>query len=124
MIFLTVPSLASSLIEALAKQTTFTYMYLVDSNLEKIRSLCQMHKVKKLFVFGSAVKNTFTQESDVDLVVDFEGVDLVDYADNYFNLKFALESLLNRRVDLLEANGIRNPFLKKQIDSEKQLIYG
>jgi len=99
-------------------------MYLVDSNLEKIRSLCQMHKVKKLFVFGSAVKNTFTQESDVDLVVDFEGVDLVDYADNYFNLKFALESLLNRRVDLLEANGIRNPFLKKQIDSEKQLIYG
>lgn len=83
-----------------------------------------MHKVKKLFVFGSAVKNTFTQESDVDLVVDFEGVDLVDYADNYFNLKFALESLLNRRVDLLEANGIRNPFLKKQIDSEKQLIYG
>lgn len=99
-------------------------MYLVDSNLEKIRSLCQMYKVKKLFVFGSAVKNTFTQESDVDLVVDFEGVDLVDYADNYFNLKFALESLLNRRVDLLEANGIRNPFLKKQIDSEKQLIYG
>ena len=99
-------------------------MLLVESNLEKIRSLCQLHKVKKLFVFGSAVKNTFTQESDVDLVVDFEGVDLVDYADNYFNLKFALESLLNRRVDLLEANGIRNPFLKKQIDSEKQLIYG
>lgn len=99
-------------------------MLLFESNIEKIRSLCQLHKVKKLFVFGSAVKNTFTQESDVDLVVDFEGVDLVDYADNYFNLKFALESLLKRRVDLLEANGIRNPFLKKQIDSEKQLIYG
>lgn len=83
-----------------------------------------MHKVKELFVFGSAVKNTFTKESDVDFVVDFDGVDLVEYADNYFNLKFALESLFNRRVDLLEANGIRNPFLKKQIDSEKQLIYG
>lgn len=99
-------------------------MLLVESNKEKIRNLCQMHKVKELFVFGSAVKNTFTKESDVDLVVDFDGVDLVEYADNYFNLKFALESLFNRRVDLLEANGIRNPFLKKQIDSEKQLIYG
>lgn len=99
-------------------------MLLVESNKEKIRRLCQMHKVKALFVFGSAVKSTFTKESDVDLVVDFDGVDLVEYADNYFNLKFALESLFNRRVDLLEANGIRNPFLKRQIDSEKQLIYG
>jgi len=45
------------------------------------------------------------------------------YADNYFDLKERLESLLDRPVDLLEESAIRNPFLKKQIDSEKKLIY-
>lgn len=99
-------------------------MNLIALNLEKIHALCLKHKVHKLFVFGSVVKDSFTGESDIDLLVDFDGVDLNDYADNYFDLKDALEALFNRQVDLLEEKGIRNPFLRKQIDFEKQLIYG
>jgi predicted nucleotidyltransferase len=60
----------------------------------------------------------------VDFVVDFEKVDLNDYADNYFDLKSALEKLLKRPVDLLENQAIRNPFLKQSIDSTKKLVYG
>lgn len=99
-------------------------MNLIALNMEKIRQLCQKHKVKKLFVFGSVLKDSFTNESDIDLVVDFDGVDLKEYADNYFDLKDQLEAVFNREVDLLEEQGIRNPFLRKQIDFEKQLIYG
>jgi predicted nucleotidyltransferase len=97
---------------------------LVELNIEKIKNLCAKHKVNKLFVFGSVLKDTFTNESDIDLVVDFEKLDLSEYADNYFDLKDQLESIFNRPVDLLEEKGIRNPFLRKQIDNEKRLIYG
>ena len=99
-------------------------MNLVELHIDKIKALCAKHKVNKLFVFGSVLKDSFTHESDVDLVVDFETFELSDYADNYFDLKDQLESLFNRPVDLLEEKGIRNPFLRKQIDTEKLLIYG
>ncbi len=92
--------------------------------MDKIKTLCAKHKVNKLFVFGSVLKDTFTNESDIDFVVDFEKLDLSDYADNYFDLKDQLESIFNRPVDLLEEKGIRNPYFRKQIENEKHLIYG
>ena len=92
-------------------------MNLIELNIEKIKVLCANHKVNKLFVFGSVLKEAFTNESDIDLVVDFDKLDLYDYADNYFDLKDQLESIFNRPVDLLEEKGIRNPFLRKQIDN-------
>lgn len=96
----------------------------IQLHIEKIKFLCTKHKVKKLFVFGSVLKATFTNESDIDLVVDFEKLELSEYADNYFDLKDQLEAVLNRPVDLIEEKGIRNPFLREQIDKEKLLIYG
>ena len=99
-------------------------MNLIERNIDKIRDLCSKHKVGRLFVFGSVLTDRFKNDSDVDLVVDFQGVDLYDYADNYFDLKESLESLLNRDVDLLEEKAIKNPFLRQSIDSSKQLIYG
>jgi predicted nucleotidyltransferase len=99
-------------------------MNLIERNIEMIKRLCKKHKVRELFVFGSILSNNFNENSDVDFVVDFEKVDLNDYADNYFDLKSALEKLLKRPVDLLENQAIRNPFLKQSIDSTKKLVYG
>jgi len=99
-------------------------MKLIELNMDKIKTLCAKHKVNKLFVFGSVLKDTFTNESDIDFVVDFEKLDLSDYAYNYFDLKDQLESIFNRPVDLLEEKGIRNPYFRKQIENEKHLIYG
>ena len=99
-------------------------MNLIESNIENIRDLCKLHKVKRLFVFGSVLSDRFKKESDIDLIVDFQGVDLYDYADNYFDLKYSLENLFKRDVDLLEDKAINNPYLRQTIDSTKQLIYG
>lgn len=99
-------------------------MNIVEKNIDKIRDLCSKHKVSKLFAFGSVLTNRFQKDSDVDLIVDFAGVDLYDYADNYFDLKFSLENLFKHDVDLLEDKAINNPYLRKSIDSSKQLIYG
>lgn len=99
-------------------------MNLVDKNIDKIKKLCDKHKVSSLFIFGSILSNRFKKESDIDFVVDFKGVDQYSYADNYFDLKTSLENLLNRRIDLLEEKAISNPYLKQSIDSSKKMIYG
>lgn len=99
-------------------------MNLVELNLEKIKNLCAYHKVSKLFVFGSVLRDTFNQDSDIDLIVDFDDVDFNQYADNYFDLKHKLEEVFNRSVDLLEEKAIRNPYLRKELEKEKRLIYG
>lgn len=99
-------------------------MSILDKNIDKIRTLCNKHQVTKLFVFGSVLTDKFKKSSDIDFIVDFEGVDLYDYADNYFDFKKSLEKVLKRQVDLLEEKAIKNPFLKKSIDSSKELIYG
>lgn len=99
-------------------------MKLIELNLQKIFTLCRMHKVKQLFVFGSILTPRFNSKSDVDMIVGFEDMPLEQYVDNYFSLKEALKKLLNREVDLLEENGIRNKILRENIDRTKQLIYG
>ena len=99
-------------------------MKLLKQNMDDIARLCRIHKVSKLFAFGSVLRETFNEESDIDLIVDFDQVSIEEYADNYFNLKQELESIFNRPVDLLEEQAIRNPYFRKEIDQEKQLIYG
>ena len=98
-------------------------MELVESNIDAIKALCKSHNVNRLFIFGSILTNRFKKNSDIDLIVDFQGVELYNYADNYFDLKDSLEHLFNREVDLLEYQAIQNPYLRQSIDSSKQLIF-
>jgi predicted nucleotidyltransferase len=58
------------------------------------------------------------------LVVDFNKTEVEDYFDNYFDFKYSLQDLLGREIDLLEEQTIKNPYLKKNVDSTKMLIYG
>jgi len=99
-------------------------MNIIDQNIDKIQDLCSKHKVAKLFVFGSVLSDRFKKSSDIDFIVDFRDFDVYDYADNYFDLKYSLENILKRHIDLLENKAINNPYLRQSIDSSKQLLYG
>ena len=99
-------------------------MKLIEDNSQGISAICEKHKVSRLFVFGSLLTGRFDEDSDVDMVVDFDKVTLEDYADNYFDLKFSLEDIFGREVDLLEDKAIRNPILRRNIDNSKVLVYG
>ncbi|HEV7347665.1 nucleotidyltransferase family protein [Telluribacter sp.] len=96
----------------------------LDKYRHAINDLCEKHKVKRLYAFGSVLTDKFTEASDVDLIVDFEPIDLYQYADNYFSLKFALEGTLRRSVDLLEEKAIKNPYFRNAVEKQRQLIYG
>ncbi len=99
-------------------------MGLIETFKNQIQKLCEKHKVKSLYSFGSVNTTNFQNSSDVDLIVDFKIDDPLEYTDNYFDLKFELERILNRKIDLLENKAIKNPFLKENIDKTKVLIYG
>lgn len=97
-------------------------MYL-ENYIKQINKLCENHKVKQLFAFGSVVNDRFTESSDIDLIVDFQTSDPLDYAENYFSLKFSLEELLKHPIDLLEQKAIQNKYLLQSINKSKRLIY-
>lgn len=111
-------------IERIKRFCTFEPMNFISQNIELIKALCELHKVKRLYAFGSVLTDKFNEQSDIDLIVDFSDIQLLDYADNYFDLKFSLEDSLKRPVDLLEEKAIKNPYFKKAIEKNKQLIYG
>ena len=91
-------------------------MKLIENNIQKIIDLCKKHKVHKLFVFGSVLTSRFNDNSDVDLIVDFNKAEVSDYFDNFLLISnMLLENLFGRKVDLLEEQTIKNPYLKKNV---------
>lgn len=98
------------------------------TEIEKYRvqviNLCSKHKVKRLYVFGSAAEDRLTPGSDIDFLVDFDEMDTILYADNYFDFKFSLEKIFNRPIDLLEEKALKNPYMIQAINQERQLVYG
>jgi len=98
-------------------------MYL-DSYQNNLTTLCQKHRVKTLYAFGSVLTERFNDNSDVDLVVAFNNIPVEEYADNYFDFKFSLQDIFNRPIDLLEEQAVKNPYFKQHLDHNKQLIYG
>ena len=99
-------------------------MNALQNHTTDISELCKTHKVKTLYAFGSVLTDKFNVESDIDLIVDFQPLNVLDYADNYFDLKFSLEDILKRPIDLLEDKAIKNPYFRQTINQQRQLIYG
>ena len=99
-------------------------MKLITLNIDTIKSLCAKYHVKTLFAFGSVTRDELKPTSDIDLLVDIDNNDPLTYSDDYFGLKFQLEQLLKRQIDLLELRAIKNQYLKQNIDNSKVLVYG
>jgi hypothetical protein len=86
--------------------------------------LCKSHDVKALYAFGSSTNDKFKEDSsDIDLLVEIETIDPIKRGENLLELWDKFEKFFQRKVDLLTNSSIRNPILRKSIDSSKILIY-
>jgi predicted nucleotidyltransferase len=65
----------------------------------------------------------FTDQSDLDFLVEFLAVSPTDHADAYFGLLNALKELFGRGVDLLEVKAIDNPYLLESINQHRIQLY-
>jgi predicted nucleotidyltransferase len=90
----------------------------VNNNLNEIVALLKANGVVSASLFGSACEGN--DNADFDFLVKFKSdLDYVSYADNYFNLLYALQDLLKKDVDLLAEETISNPYLLKSINRNK-----
>lgn len=77
--------------------------------------------VKKAYLFGSSARGEETDTSDIDLLIELDYLNGANYF-LFFDMQVELSKLLNKKVDLVSANGLSR-FIKPIIDSEKVLIY-
>ncbi|MCK4921578.1 MAG: nucleotidyltransferase domain-containing protein [Bacteroidales bacterium] len=95
----------------------------LDRYINEISGLCKEHNVTTLYVFGSVLTENFGADSDLDFIVNINSTDPLDYAENYFDLKFKLQDLFKKPIDLLEEKGIKNSHLIQSIDNSKVKLY-
>ena len=100
------------------------FMETIQQHITQVQNLCNQYHVLRLYTFGSVLTDKFNTDSDIDFLVDFDKVNAYEYADNFFDFKYALQNLFHRDIDLLESKAISNPFFKNNVDKSKQLIYG
>lgn len=97
---------------------------LIGKQRERIAALCRRFGVKRLEVFGSVLREDFdARRSDVDVVVEFDPLVPGSGLRRYFELKAALEQLLERHVDIVELAGMENTRLKRIIERTKVPVY-
>lgn len=89
---------------------------------DKVASFCRKWKITELALFGSVLRDDFRPDSDVDVLVTFgreAGHSLFDIVD----MQEELSALLGRKVDLVEKQGLRNPFRRHEILRTHQVIF-
>ena len=97
---------------------------LVSRNQEALKLLCHAQEVRELGLFGSAVGEDFDPErSDLDFVVEFAHPERPGVADRFMNLATGLESIFQRRVDLITKRSLKNPFFLGAVTRTKEVVY-
>lgn len=96
---------------------------LVENKVKQIEELCIKYDVKSMYLFGSSSDGNFTDLSDIDILVEFKELAFDKYTDNYFDLHYDLQSLLEREIDLVTVNSLSNPYFIQSIEQTKQLLY-
>jgi predicted nucleotidyltransferase len=99
-------------------------MDILENHIATLNRLCEKHNVDKMYLFGSALKENFSEKSDIDFLVRFQPIELADYFENYMSFKEDLRMLLGREIDLVEEQTLKNPVLIKFINQSKELVYG
>lgn len=98
---------------------------LLEARAAEIAELCRRFHVSRLDVFGSAARvvDFDPARSDIDILVSYEASHPRSMWD-YFALRDALSDLLGRKVDLVMADAVENPFVRAGIERSRQPIYG
>ena len=97
----------------------------LKQHLPAIRQLCARHQVRRLWVFGSALTDDFSADSDIDFLYEFDEAHLTHEAelDHLLAMIAGLQRLLGRPVDFVWYGGPSNPYFKAEVEAHKQLVY-
>ena len=96
----------------------------LENNLGAIAEVCVRHGVVRLDAFGSALRDDFRpDESDLDLLVEFAPMEPYAWVDAYFGMLEELRALLGLEVDLVMAGAVKNPYIARDIERTRRMLY-
>lgn len=93
---------------------------MVDEN--KLADIAQKFQIKELCLFGSVLRDDFNSTSDVDILITFKENVMYSFFE-FYDLKEKLEILFNRKIDLIEKKGLKNPYRRQEILATARRIY-
>lgn len=97
---------------------------LITDRQDDLKALCKRFNVKRLYAFGSAVSERFSDSSDIDFLLTFsDELSPEEYSENYFALHQHLSELFHREIDLVTERSLSNPYLIASIHESRQLVY-
>ena len=97
-------------------------MIKIEQYQESIQTVCRDLSLKRLDIVGSAARDDFSSNSDVDVLVSFDNDERL--FGRYFELKERLEAIFDRSVDVIEERAVKNPYFKRAIEKDRIRIYG
>lgn len=87
-----------------------------------LADFCRRHRIRKLSLFGSVLRDDFRPDSDIDVLVEFDPdarIGLYEFLD----AQEELEAILGRAVDLVQRSALRNPFRRREILRTAEDVY-
>lgn len=98
---------------------------IIFDKLDEIYELCRKYNVRRLELFGSALRDDFAPErSDLDFLVVYEPQTPEEHYENFFGLWESLQAMFDRDIDLVEESAIKNPYFGAAVHSTKVPLYG
>lgn len=94
----------------------------VELDKDALAAFCRKWRVGELSIFGSALRDDFGPDSDLDFLVSFEPEARLDI-DILLDMKEELEARFGRPVDVVEKEALRNPWRKYEILRTREVIY-
>ncbi len=98
-------------------------MNISDIKTKELEQACKDYQVKSLYVFGSTATGGFSENSDLDFLVEFYRNGYKGAFDQYMGFKERLEKIYGRPVDLVTLKEFRNPVFQQEVDESKTLVY-
>ena len=96
----------------------------IENHQSEIAAICEKYRVVKIELFGSATRDDFDpNQSDLDFLVELQPRPPVEYANSFFCLRWALQDLFQKSIDLVEANSITNPYFRQSIELNRVVLY-
>jgi predicted nucleotidyltransferase len=84
--------------------------------------LCKKYSINELSIFGSSLRDDFNKNSDIDILVSFNKDSNITLFD-IMELEKEFSGLLNREVDVVEKEALKNPIRRNKILSTREVIY-
>ena len=92
----------------------------MEFDRDQLEALCKTYGVRRLALFGSVIRDDFDDESDVDVLVEFQPGSTIGFA--FFSLQESLSQIFGRQVDL-STPGFLSPRIRERVQHEAQRVY-